>query len=110
MKKSLSGLKSGFLNDLRSHAVNKISCNGCNSICLGQTARHITTRMGKHSKPDKTFNEHLPKCTGDRTSFQWEIIDQFTNIGKLMISDIRRCKPALNTRDEFPSRQLTMKY
>ena len=41
----LPSLKSAFSNDLKSRTVYKLSCSGCTSTYVGQTVRHLTTRI-----------------------------------------------------------------
>ena len=38
-------LKSAFFDDLKSRVFYKLSCNGCTSTYVGQTVRHLTTRI-----------------------------------------------------------------
>ena len=45
LKSCLPSLKSSFDKDLKSHVVYELTCNGCKSIYVGQTCRHITTRV-----------------------------------------------------------------
>ena len=48
-----------------------------------------------------------------RELFEWRVIDQCNDSEKLMTLEenyIRQRKPALNTRDEYWSRELTLKY
>ena len=48
----LPSLKSSFDKDLKSHVVYELTCNGCKSIYVGRTCRHITTRVAEHAKAD----------------------------------------------------------
>ena len=50
LKSCLPSFKSSFDKDLKSHVVYELTCNGCNSIYVGQTCRHITTRVAEHAK------------------------------------------------------------
>ena len=45
LKSCLPSLKSSFGEDLKSHVVYELTCNGCKSIYVGQTCRHINTRV-----------------------------------------------------------------
>ena len=52
------------------------------------------------------------ECNGDKTAFQWKILDQCSNQSKLMTLEalyIRTLKPAINTRDEYRTVELTLK-
>ena len=45
----LPSLKSSFDKGLKSHMVHELTCNGCKSIYVGQTCRHITKRVAKRN-------------------------------------------------------------
>ena len=104
---------SAFDKSLKSHVVYEIFCSRCNSTYVGQTCRHITTRIIEHQKPDSPVGQHVSKCCGTAKAFNWRIIDQGSEPQKLMTLEaihIRQPKPALKTRDEYRSRELTLKY
>ena len=69
----LPSLKSSFDNDLKSHVVYKLTCNGCKSIYVGQTCLHITTRVAEHDKANSPMGVHAIECNGNKTAFQWKI-------------------------------------
>ena len=48
LRTCLLSLKSPFDKNLKSHVVYKVTCNGCSSIYVGQTSRHVTTRISEH--------------------------------------------------------------
>ena len=50
LRSCLPTQKASFDRDLKSHVVNEIKCNGCGSIYVGQTSRHVTTRITEHQK------------------------------------------------------------
>ena len=105
----LPTLKSFFDRDLKSHVVYEIKCNGCGSIYVGQTSRHVTTRITEHQKKDSQVVE----CRGAMNDIERKILDAFRTVEKLMIIEaiyISKLKPALNTRDEYRGRELTLKY
>ena len=112
-KSSLPSLKSAFSNDLKSRLVYKLSCSGCTSTYVGQTVRHLTTRIEEFKKADSPVGLHLQQCQleGNSADLSWEIIDRSNNQPKLLILEAihtRKEKPGLNTRDEFRSRALTL--
>ena len=58
------------------------------------------------------MGEHAIKCKGDKRAFQWKIIDQCSNQFILMTLEalcIRTLKTAINTRDEYRTRELKLK-
>ena len=112
LKSCLPSLRSSFERDLQSHVVYELTCNGCKSIYVGQTCRHITTRDAEHAKADSPMGVHAIECNGDKSAFQWKILDQCSNQSKLMTLEalyIRTLKPAINSRDENRTRELTLK-
>ena len=112
LKSCLSSLKSSFDWYLKSHVVYEVPCNGCKSLYVGQTCRHITTRVAEHAKADSPMGVHAIECNGDKTAFQWKILDQYSKQSKVMTLEelyIRTLKPVINTRDENWTRELTLK-
>ena len=114
LQSCLPSLKSAFSNDLKSRVVYKLSCSGCTSTYVGQTVRHLITRIEEHKKVDSPVGLHLQQCQleGNSADLSWEIIDRSNNQTKLLTLEaihIRKEKPGLNTRDEFRSRELTLK-
>ena len=113
LKSGLPSLKSAFSNDLKSRVV-YMSCSGCTSTYVGQTVRHLTTRIEEHKKADSPVGLHLQQCQleGNSADLSWEIINRSNNQTKLLTLEaihIRKEKPGLKTRDEFRSRELTLK-
>ena len=111
MRSVLPNLKSKIDKALASRVVYKLSCPGCMASYVGQTSRHLTTRLQEHRRSSSPVGEHTRICTGD-TQFTTEIIDRANDVRKLMTLEaihIARMKPGLNTRDEFRSLELTLK-
>ena len=81
LESCLPTLKSAFSNDLKSRMVYKLSCSGCTSTNVGQTVRHLTTRIEEHKKADSPAGLHLQQCQldGNSADISWEIIDRSTN-------------------------------
>ena len=84
LRSCLPSLKSSFDKDLKSHMVNKLTCIGCQPIYVGQTCRHITTRVAERAKVDSPMGVHAIECNGDKTATQWKILDQCRNQSNLM--------------------------
>ena len=115
LESCLPSLKSAFSNDLKLRVVYKLSCSGCTSTYVGQTVRHLTTRIEEHKKADSPVGLRLQQCQleGSSADLSWEIIDRSNNHTKLQLLTLeaihfRKEKPGLNTRDEFRSRELTL--
>ena len=112
LRSCLPSLKSSFDKDIKSHMVYKLTCVACKPIYVGQTCRHITTRVAEHAKADSPMGVHAIECNGNKTATQWKILDRCRNQSKLMTLEaiyIRALKPAINTRHEYRTRELKMK-
>ena len=75
LRSCLSTLKSSFDRDLKSHVVYETKCNKCRSICVGQTSRHVTTRITEHQKKDSQVVQHLVECRCAKNDIEWKIRD-----------------------------------
>ena len=113
LRTCLSTLKAPFDKNLKSHVVYKVTCNGCSSIYVGQTSRHVTTRISEHQEKDSPVGQHLIECFGKLHNIKWEILDACRGVEMLMTIEaiyIKKLKPQLNTLDEYRGRELTLKY
>ena len=102
LRSRLPTLKSSFDRDLKSHVVYEIKCIGCGSIYVGQTSRHVTTKITEHQKKDSHVGQHLVACHGATNDIERKILDAFQTVEILMVVEaiyISMLKPALNTRD-----------
>ena len=113
LRTCLPTLKSPFDKSLKSYVVYNVTSNGSSSIYVGQTSRHVTTRISEHQKKDSPVGQHLVECCGTTHNVKWEILDACRGVEKLMTIEaisIKKLKPQLNTRDEYRGRELTLKY
>ena len=121
LRSCLPTLRSSFDRDLKSHVEYEIKYNGCGSIYVEQTSRHLTTRITKHQKKDSQVGQYLVECRGATNDIEWKVLDAYRIVEKLMIIEaiyiyiyiyiyISKLKPALNTRDEYRGSELTLKY
>ena len=72
----------------------------------------LQVTVAEHAKADSPMGVHKIECNGDKTATQWKILDQCRNQSKLMKLEaiyIRALKPAINTRHEYRTRELTLK-
>ena len=55
-----------------------MSCSGCTFFYVGQTVRHLTTRIDKHKKADSPVGLHLQQCQLEENSanLSWQTIDR----------------------------------
>ena len=89
LESCLPSRKSAFSNDLKSRVVYKPSYIGCTSTYVGQTGRHLTTRIEEHKNADSPVGLHLQQfqLEGNSADLSGEIIDRPTT------------KKFVNTRD-----------
>ena len=117
IKAVLPPLKSAIPKMLRSAVVYKIDCPGCDSSYVGYTSRHLQQRVREHFGKSGVIRKHMNECI---PFFILENFDKHVNIlafsnslTKLMTLEalfIKEVAPALNTKDEFKSRTLTLKF
>ena len=92
--------------DLQSMLVYKFTCAGCGSSYIGETTRHIKTRIEEHIKRDK--NSHIfkhihkdPNCLNSLNEDSFKIIDTASNSFNLKIKEalhINWDRPDLNAQ------------
>ena len=78
---------SSFDRDLKSLLVYEIECNGCGSIYVGRTSRHLTTRMSEQQKKDSQVEQHIVKCSSSTNEIEWKILDAFRSVEKLIATE-----------------------
>ena len=116
LKTVLPSLKSSTKEILRSRVVYKLACPGCNTCYVGQTTRHLLTRFREH-KNDKSgpVFKHFQECLGTRPNVEdIEVLykgpKNYETLLAIEALFIREIKPKLNTKDEYRSRELTIKF
>ena len=101
--KNMFGNKDSIPSDLLSSVVYKFSCAACNSCYIGETTRHITTRVKEHTT-DKNSHifKHLqnsPLCKSQFTPDCFKVIDKANSTFSLKLKEalhIKKQKPDLN--------------
>ena len=85
LKTCMPSLKSSFSSELKSKVVYILECCGCKSISVGQTVRHLTTRIEEHRKEDTPVGQHIRHCGSEsgESELKWKINDQASNSLKL---------------------------
>ena len=114
MKTVLPSLKPFVPTLLRSRVVYKITCPGCESSYVGQTVRHLKTRLAEHKNINAPVGAHFHSCINtepiaDDVSILLSTTrsDQFLLTLKALC--IKEHRPNLNTCDEYRSRTLTLR-
>ena len=119
LKTCLPSLKPVVPRMLLSNVVYKLTCPGCGASYVGQTVRHIQLRVREHLGNKGTMNLHFRQCSAiDNASHINEndilvILDKANNLLKLLTLEAlyqQEIKPCLNTKDEYRSRTLTLKF
>ena len=113
LKTTMPSLKPAVEKHLRSGVVYKIECASCQAAYVGQTSRHLLTRLKEHQKPSSAVSKHMKwcraKCTLDNTSILASTSRGVVHLLTLEALYIEELKPTINTKEEFRSRTLTIK-
>ena len=112
LKSSLPTLKPTVENCFKSGVVYKILCTRCDSCYVGQTSRHLISRIKEH-KSTRPVGMHFKDCGRELTMENVEILcarsKSVVHLLTLEALFINAIKPNLNTKDEFRSRTLVIK-
>ena len=112
LKTVLPSLKLPVEKFLKSKVVYKISCSRCDACYVGQTTRHLITRVKEH-KRSGPVGAHMRSCNELLTMENVNIIAKTNRSANHLMTlealNIKAIKPNLNTKDEYRSRTLTIK-
>ena len=113
-KSVLPSLKPAVPKMLQSNVVYKIDCPGCDSSYVGQTVRHLQRRFREHIGNKGPMKSHFESCQINSPSNDIiKILDRSSSLPRLLTLEalyIKQHKPKLNTKDEYRSRTLTLKF
>ena len=115
LKTVMPSLKPIVPKMLSSGVVYKIQCPGCTSSYIGQTVRHLQTRFREHLGCNGTMRRHTETCDPSVkiSEDSISILARANKYFKLLTLEalfINEIKPDLNTKDEYRSRTLTLKF
>ena len=114
LKTVLPSLKPSVNFSLKSGVVYKITCPRCNSCYVGHTRRHLITRIKEHGKPKAPVNIHMEQCNHTLSIDDVIILtSRSRSANHLMTLEalyIHQLSPRLNTKDEYKSRSLVIKF
>ena len=109
-------LKDCISKSLKSNVVYKFSCAGCNACYIGETTRHLTTRIKEHLQSDK--NSHVYKhihesigCYEKTDSNCFSILDSAPTQYQLRLKEamhIQWQKPILNRQVKHVNLTITV--
>ena len=114
LKTTMPSLKTDVDKELRSGTVYKIQCPSCQACYVGQTSRHILTRYKEHTRPSAHVRQHFDACSVDMSFEYMEVVKSSARgEGHLLTMEalfIEELKPTMNTKDEYRSRTLTIRF
>ena len=114
LKTVLPSLKPSVEKLMKSGVVYNITCPGCSACYVGQTDRHMTTRLYEHVHKAGPMKTHITTiCDTTLTGDDVEILHSTSRGENYLLTlealYIRERKPTLNTKDEYRSRELVIK-
>ena len=113
LKTVLPSLKPRVEKYLRSGVVYQINCPVCSDCYVGQTVRRTLTRFKEHCATNSPVSRHFKRCNAKPT-FECLKIIKTTAKGEqhlltLEALFIAEKKPKINIKDEYRSRNLTIR-
>ena len=114
LKTVLPSLKPPVEKMLRSGVVYQITCPRCKSSYVGQTTRHLKTRFAEHrTRKAGPVRKHFEECEETLTDEHVSILSASARGEQHLLTlealFIRELKPTINTKDEWRSKELTIK-
>ena len=114
-KTVMPSLKPTVPRMLSSGVVYQIQCPACACSYIGQTVRHLQTRVREHLGRSGTIRRHTDNCDKSIqiTEEHVSILAKSNSASKLLTLEalfINQMNPKLNTKDEYRSRTLTLKF
>ena len=110
----MPSLKPNVEKFLKRGVVYHIVCPRCLSCYVGQTTRHILNRIKEHSNKNAPVGNHFLKCHRTLTMNDVNILATSSRSAQYLMTLealwIDKVKPNLNTKDEYKSRTLTIKF
>ena len=116
LKAVMPSMKTTTKFESRSRVVYKITCPGCDTYYVGQTRRHLLTRSREHNyKKTKAVYKHFRDCVGSKVTLNdVKILAQTSRNFDFLLSlealFIREYGLAVNVKDEYRSRALTIRF
>ena len=114
LKTVLPSLKPVIDKPIRSGIVYKIICPRCEACYVGQTSRHLITRFKEHVKVNQPVGKHLEACDSKVNCNDVDILASSSRseeyLETLEALWIKEEGPTINTKEEYKSRTLTIKW
>ena len=115
LKTVLPSLKPAIEKPFKSGIVYQITCPRCNSRYVGQSVRHLLTRIKEHSRTSTPVGSHFQLCNNHNNisiDNDVKILASSNYQRQLLIKEalfINDLKPSLNTKDEYRTHTLVIK-
>ena len=111
-KGEISYLKTPVPHMLQSNVVYKIKCPSCDASYVGKTFRLVKQRFGEHMGSSSFIRKHFENCNVIPSDDYIKILGKAKGDRLLSLEAIfiNRIKPNLNTKDEYKSRELKLKF
>ena len=110
LKTVMPSLKSPTEKMLKSGVVYKLTCPSCSACYVGETTRHLQTRVKEHIQRKGPMRTHLELCGATLLDDNVEILQASARgEGYLLTLEalyIKEVKPTINTKEEWKSREL----
>ena len=108
-----SSLKPPVEKLMKSGVVYQLTCPRCSACYVGQTGRHIQTRLKEHLQRAGPMKSHLAQYNATLTSDQVDILHSTSRGESFLLTlealHIREHKPSINTKDEYKSKEFVIK-
>ena len=111
-KEEISKLKTPVPHMLQNNVVYQIICPGCNASYVGQTSRLLQQRFKEHVGPRGIITNHFEECNQIPTENDVKVLGKHKGEKLLTLEAlyINKIKPTLNSKDEYRSRVLKLKF
>ena len=113
LKTTMPSLKPPVEKMIKSGLVYRITCPRCSACYVGVTSRHLQSRFKEHIQRTGPVKSHQLKCGGTITEESVDILKTSSRGENYLLTlealHIRELKPQINTKDEYRSRELTIK-
>ena len=114
LKTVMPSLKPPVSKEFKSCVVYKITCPSCQACYVGQTSRHLITRISEHKNKSGPVKHHFLSCCSKPVMENVDILASSIKSEKhLLVYEalfIRDIVPFLNTKDEYKQRTLKIKF
>lgn len=113
LKSVLPSLKPPVEKLMKSGIVYHLTCPRCSASYVGETCRHLQTRLREHHQKPGPMKTHLTQCATTIPDDHVKILHTTTRgeeyLRTLEALHIREQKSSLNTKDEYKRKELTIK-